>query len=113
MIHNNYIFLDEWLNHMFICTSFQETHILHEFSEDFYGEELQVCVVGYIRPEKKFDSLGQWTIIYSHIDGARYTIFSVLDELISEIKNDISQADNLLNKEKFAFYSKALYDYFL
>ena len=24
----------------------------------FYGEELQVCVVGYIRPERKFDSLG-------------------------------------------------------
>jgi len=36
----------------------QETHILHEFADDFYGADLSVCVAGYIRPEKKFNSLG-------------------------------------------------------
>jgi riboflavin kinase len=30
---------------------FQEPWLLHEFSEDFYGEELRLVVVGYIRPE--------------------------------------------------------------
>lgn len=29
----------------------QEPWILHKFSEDFYGEELRLIVVGYIRPE--------------------------------------------------------------
>lgn len=36
----------------------QETHILHQFPEDFYGSELSVCIAGYVRPEKSFGSLG-------------------------------------------------------
>ncbi len=38
---------------------FQETHIMHEYPSDFYGSLLRVCVVGWIRPEKSFDSLGK------------------------------------------------------
>lgn len=34
-----------------------EPWLLHEFDEDFYGEELRLVVVGYIRPEAKFPSL--------------------------------------------------------
>lgn len=37
----------------------QETHVIHTFKEDFYGEVLSVVMVGYIRPEKSFDSLGE------------------------------------------------------
>ena len=36
----------------------QETHILHDFPEDFYGADLQVCITGFIRDEMKFKSLG-------------------------------------------------------
>ena len=32
---------------------------MHEFSEDFYGSRLSVCVAGYIRPELKFNNLGE------------------------------------------------------
>ena len=32
--------------------------MLHEFPDDFYGADLSVCVAGFIRPEKKFGSLG-------------------------------------------------------
>ena len=35
----------------FLFFFFQEPWLLHEFSEDFYGEELRLVVVGYIRPE--------------------------------------------------------------
>ncbi|XP_043421293.1 riboflavin kinase isoform X1 [Prionailurus bengalensis] len=38
-----------------------ETHIMHTFEEDFYGEILNVAIVGYLRPEKNFDSLVQGT----------------------------------------------------
>lgn len=38
----------------------QETHIMHTFKEDFYGETLNVAIVGYLRPEKNFDSLGKF-----------------------------------------------------
>eukprot|EP01018_Ginkgo_biloba_P017416 Gb_14637 [translate_table: standard] len=34
-----------------------EPWLLHEFSEDFYGEELRLIVIGYIRPEADFPSL--------------------------------------------------------
>uniref|UniRef100_A0A2K5EQ99 Riboflavin kinase n=1 Tax=Aotus nancymaae TaxID=37293 RepID=A0A2K5EQ99_AOTNA len=38
-------------------TKSMETHIIHTFKEDFYGDILNVAVVGYLRPEKNFDSL--------------------------------------------------------
>ena len=31
---------------------------MHKYPEDFYNSQLSVCVVGYIRNEMKFDSLG-------------------------------------------------------
>merc|ERR1719499_422058 len=34
-----------------------EVHILHEFDEDFYGEELEVMICGYIRPMWDFESM--------------------------------------------------------
>ncbi|KAL8203296.1 UNVERIFIED_CONTAM: hypothetical protein K2H54_047306 [Gekko kuhli] len=34
-----------------------ETHIIHSFKEDFYGEDLSIIILGYIRPERNFDSL--------------------------------------------------------
>ncbi|XP_059292668.1 bifunctional riboflavin kinase/FMN phosphatase [Lycium ferocissimum] len=34
-----------------------EPWLLHDFNEDFYGEELHLVVVGYIRPEANFSSL--------------------------------------------------------
>ena len=43
------------------CNKFvlQEAHILHDFSSDFYGSMLRICILGYIRPEKSFNSLGK------------------------------------------------------
>lgn len=34
-----------------------ETHLMHQFDKDFYGSELGVVILGYIRPETNFDSL--------------------------------------------------------
>ncbi|VVA33865.1 PREDICTED: bifunctional riboflavin kinase/FMN [Prunus dulcis] len=34
-----------------------EPWLLHNFDEDFYGEELRLIIVGYIRPEANFSSL--------------------------------------------------------
>ena len=39
----------------------QETHIIHKFKDDFYGAILKVCLVGWIRAECSFSSLGKWT----------------------------------------------------
>lgn len=34
-----------------------EPWLLHDFDDDFYGEELRLAIVGYIRPEANFPSL--------------------------------------------------------
>ncbi|XP_055347522.1 putative riboflavin kinase [Paramacrobiotus metropolitanus] len=60
-----------------------ETHILRDFSRDFYGSTLRVAVLGYIRP---------------------MTSFTSLDELIAAIKDDIRKANDELDKPEYAKY---------
>merc|ERR1719233_2467730 len=69
-----------------------ETHIMHDFEEDFYGSELTVIVLGYIRPEASFPSL---------------------ESLVNAIHADIAAADKALelpeNKlfQSHKFFSQA------
>jgi hypothetical protein len=58
----------------------QETHILHNFDCDLYGSLLKVVITGWLRPEQNFDSL---------------------ESLITAIKNDISNAERLLDDPEF------------
>ncbi|XP_044012812.1 riboflavin kinase, partial [Aphidius gifuensis] len=60
-----------------------EVHILHKFSGDLYGKQLNIIITGFIRLEKDFSSL---------------------DDLIAEIKNDIKIADDKLNDEQMLKY---------
>lgn len=69
-------------------TKSMETHILHEYENDFYGQELRVVILGYLRPEKNFSSL---------------------NELIEAIKNDILQAKNELDKAHYAQYKNHIF----
>lgn len=34
-----------------------EVHVMHAYGADFYGRDMRVIVLGYIRPERRFDSL--------------------------------------------------------
>lgn len=54
---------------------------MHKFEHDFYGEELRVVVLGFIRPERNFGSL---------------------DELITAINSDIEFANTELDKPGLA-----------
>ncbi|XP_046856954.1 putative riboflavin kinase [Xenia sp. Carnegie-2017] len=60
-----------------------ETHILQTFPEDFYGKELRICIVGYIRQERSYPSL---------------------ESLIDAIRNDISVAKEELDKPENQLY---------
>jgi riboflavin kinase len=50
-----------------------EPHLLHKFTEDFYGANIELCLCGYIRGEKNFSSLDdliraiQWDISVSKV----------------------------------------------
>lgn len=48
---------------------------MHEFNRDLYGCLLKICIVGYLRAELNFNSL---------------------EDLIVAIKNDITQAEDIL-----------------
>lgn len=66
-------------------TKSMETHVLHQFSEDFYGKELRVVILGYLRPERNFGSL---------------------DELITAIKNDIDRAKEETDRPELLKYKE-------
>ncbi|KJE88368.1 riboflavin kinase [Capsaspora owczarzaki ATCC 30864] len=60
-----------------------EVHIIHDFAQDFYGDELAVVVTGYIRPELSF---------------------TTLDALIAAIHADIEKAKKDLELPEHAQY---------
>ena len=35
----------------------KEVHILHSYKHDFYGKELRIAMLGYIRPEYNYTSV--------------------------------------------------------
>ncbi|KAG8736118.1 riboflavin kinase [Ceratobasidium sp. 428] len=37
-----------------------EVHIMHEYKDEFYGVDMSVVVLGYIRPELDYISRGEW-----------------------------------------------------
>jgi FAD synthase len=52
-----------------------EAHLLHEFEQDFYGETLELDVVGFIREERDFGSLDELkAAIMEDIDLTRETL---------------------------------------
>ncbi|XP_069481946.1 riboflavin kinase [Ambystoma mexicanum] len=57
-----------------------ETHIIHTFDEDFYGETLSVVIAGFIRPESNFTSV---------------------EALIAAIHSDIEEAERQLDLPEF------------
>ncbi|KAJ7410920.1 riboflavin kinase [Pitangus sulphuratus] len=67
-----------------------ETHIIHTFKEDFYGEILSIVIVGYIRPEKNFDSLE--------------ALISAIQEDIEEAKRQLDLPEHLKLKEDNFFH---------
>ncbi|KAF7803546.1 bifunctional riboflavin kinase/FMN phosphatase [Senna tora] len=63
-----------------------EPWLLHDFNEDFYGEELRLVIVGYIRPEANFPSLES---LVAKIQEDRKIAEKALDlPLYSSYKND-------------------------
>ncbi|XP_048581109.1 riboflavin kinase isoform X2 [Nematostella vectensis] len=52
-----------------------ETHIIHDFDQDFYGAELSVIVLNYLRPEKSYPSLESLIeAIHQDIENAKKTL---------------------------------------
>ncbi|RKP36639.1 riboflavin kinase [Dimargaris cristalligena] len=65
-----------------------EVHILHEFQDDFYGLDMRVIVLGYIRPERDYSSL---------------------DALIYDINVDITVAKNSMARASYQVFKTDSY----
>jgi hypothetical protein len=57
-----------------------EAHLLHEFSEDFYGAQMHLVLLAYLRPERKFVAI---------------------DALVAQIKHDIASTKRVLEELPF------------
>ncbi|KAF7722106.1 riboflavin kinase [Apophysomyces ossiformis] len=58
----------------------KEVHVIHEFPEDFYGVDIRVLVLGYVRPEQNYPSL---------------------DALIRDIRTDVEAANQSLKRKAY------------
>ncbi|KAJ2433393.1 riboflavin kinase [Coemansia sp. RSA 2440] len=58
-----------------------EVHIIHEFKEDFYGNNMKVAILAYIRAEKDYTSL---------------------EALVEDIQCDIRAAQESLKRAEYA-----------
>lgn len=68
-------------------TKAAEIHIIHKFTSDFYGADLEYVVLGYIRPELNY---------------------TTKEALIKDIELDISIAKDILKREEYAKYEHEL-----
>ncbi|ORZ19734.1 hypothetical protein BCR42DRAFT_410392 [Absidia repens] len=57
-----------------------EVHILNDFPDDFYGSDMRVIVLGYVRPEQNYPSL---------------------DALICDIRTDVEVAKQSLKRKAY------------
>lgn len=53
-------------------------HIIHEFPDDFYGIAIRVIVLGYVRPEQNYPSLGK----YKSLDAFESFIDTLLLQMV-------------------------------
>ena len=53
----------------YLIANVQEVHIMCHYDNDFYGKEMKVIVLGYIRPEYNYTSKGISKTFMAHIRG--------------------------------------------
>lgn len=76
-------------------------HVIHEFLEDFYNAPIRVLVLGFIRPEQNYPSLGK-----SLISREKSTVILIstnisIDALITDIKTDVEVARRSLARKNY------------
>jgi riboflavin kinase len=66
----------------------QEVHIMHNFTQDFYGSHMNLVILGFIRPELDYVSR---------------------ESLIDDIKTDVEVAGRSLGRPAWAKHRKDKY----
>lgn len=83
----------------------QEVHLLHEFPGDFYGSHLKVVILGFVRPEYNYPSMGQsFSTMYTSTN-----LTWTVDELIEDINLDKVAATKSLERAAYTSYKTDSY----
>ena len=72
---------------------------MKQFEHDFYGKEMRVIVLGYIRPEYNYISKG-----FFHFGEESILI---VDALIEDIKTDMNVASESLKRADYSAYKSS------
>ncbi|KAF9180620.1 riboflavin kinase [Haplosporangium sp. Z 767] len=86
-----------------------EVHIMHNFHRDFYGDELRVVVLGYIRPEFDYTTLVLHKMLRTKPPIGIYLLSLALFEteaLIEDINIDIEVAHRSLERPDYAVFKE-------
>jgi FAD synthase len=78
--------------------------LIHKFEHDFYGESLKVIVLGYLRPELNFPSLGSACVSLSASHDPEALIAAIHGD-IQQAKDGLSTADAQVYKSDPFFAS--------
>lgn len=76
---------------------------MHEYQSDFYGHELRVVVLGYIRPELDYTSRGGCKVA-SVASNANHTCFK--DALINDIETDKRVGLNSVDRPAYRMFAQ-------
>ncbi|KZT58750.1 riboflavin kinase [Calocera cornea HHB12733] len=71
-----------------------EVHVIHKFEKDFYGHEISVVVLGYIRPELDYTS--REALIEDIAMDIRVTLNSLARPAYTKFKDDTSWAHAMI-----------------
>ena len=74
-----------------------EVHVLDDFPHDFYGHHLRIAILGFIRPEYNYTSMGALNRAWARTDRA--------DALIRDIETDKSVARASLDRPAYAAFA--------
>lgn len=110
--------------HIIYAFLFQEPWLLHDFNEDFYGEELRLVIVGYIRPEVQLNEYF-FSIIFLPVilvlspiyfssftkigHCAQQVNFSSLESLVAKIHEDRRVAERALDLPLYSSFKNDSY----
>lgn len=79
---------------------------MHDFKADFYGEEMKVLVLGYIRPELDYTSRGRVTVAEFL---CRWLTLNEPEALIDDIEIDKQVSLRSLSRPDYAKYAEDMF----
>ena len=86
------------------CMSEQEVHILHEYPADFYEKHMKVVILGFIRPEFNYTTLGLSETLHRSSTGTDLNRAMTTDALIDDIETDKRATLASLDRSAFQKY---------